>query len=197
MNVSVLLIFVSCLISYLVGSIPAGYLFAKYFFNLDITKLGSGNTGATNVARVFGKKYFILIFITDFLKAFLMLYLIFQFFSRSDFDLNFIIIVNSIVLLLGNAYSIFLNFNGGKGVSTVIGIFTYLFSFKLILIFAGVWVIVLSLFRKPFLASILATYLFCFVYYFSLGYKLSLFCFLIFTCLWVTFRHRKNIREFL
>ena len=70
-----LVLFISCLISYLVGSVPTGYWFAKHFFNIDITERGSGNIGATNIGRVFGKKYFALIFLIDFLKAFISLYL--------------------------------------------------------------------------------------------------------------------------
>ena len=57
--------------AYLVGSIPTGYLFAKYFFDCDITQEGSGNIGATNIGRVLGRrKYFFLIFFLDSFKAY-------------------------------------------------------------------------------------------------------------------------------
>jgi glycerol-3-phosphate acyltransferase PlsY len=188
---------ISITVAYLVGAVPTGYLFAKYFFNLDITELGSGNIGATNVARVLGKRYFALVFLIDFLKAFLTLYTVFHVCSKLDLAINWVLVFSSVALLLGNAYSIFLNFNGGKGVSTLAGVLAYLFELKIILVFVGVWIAVICIFRKPFLASILATYSFCFAYYFfALDYKLSLFYFLIFACMWVTFRHLKNIREF-
>ncbi len=198
MGTQILTAFISIISAYLVGAFPTGYLFAKYFFNLDITRFGSGNIGATNIARVLGKRYFILIFITDFLKAFLTLYTIFHVFSKLNLDYKGVLVFSAIALLLGNAYSIFLNFKGGKGVATFAGIVAYFFEFKIILVFACVWIFVVCLFRKPFLASILATYSFCFFYYFfSLDYKLSLFFFLIFACLWITFRHLENIRKML
>ena len=102
-----------------------------------------------------------------------------------------------IALLLGNAYSIFLKFKGGKGVATTAGILACLFPFKLLLIFACVWVLVLVITRKPFISSLVAIYLSCVVYYFVFLdiTNIYLFYFLIFVCGWLTFRHRSNFKQ--
>lgn len=199
---SCLVLFISCLVSYLIGSIPTGYWFAKYFFNIDITERGSGNIGASNIGRVFGKKYFALVFLIDFLKAFLTLYAIDMITGWGGLDHTCgqkLLIFNAFALLLGNAYSIFLNFKGGKGVATTAGILACLFPFKLLLVFACLWVLVLAITHRPFIASLFAAYLSCIIFYFIFleNTNIYLFYFLIFVCVWLTFRHMENIRRML
>jgi len=201
-------------IFYLIGSIPTGYWFAKYLFNIDVTKHGSGNIGATNVARVLGsKKYFFLIFFIDFLKAFLSLFFVKLFFHQ---DLSFFIAA-SICLLLGNSFSVFLKFKGGKGVATTLGILAFLLSIKFFIFFIVCWAIVLFFAKRVGVASLLAIYLTTIFFY--LYWKLSgfvwfdrlttngwvnfsmgsnnhiLLYFLIFLCLWLTFSHRNNLKS--
>ncbi len=191
---------ISCLISYLVGSIPTGYWFAKHFLNTDITERGSGNIGATNIGRVFGKKYFVLIFLIDFLKAFISLYLISKLMGLVGVEHAYvqrILAANALALLFGNAYSIFLKFRGGKGVATTAGILACLFPFKLLLVFACLWILVLAITHKPFIASLVAIYFSCTVYYLVFLDSTSnyLFFLLIFICGWLTFRHRSNFKR--
>ena len=197
-----LILFISFLVSYLIGSIPTGYWFAKYFFNTDITERGSGNIGASNIGRVLGKKYFALVFLIDFLKAFLALYVIGMIAGWVEFEHAYtqkILIFNALALLLGNAYSVFLKFKGGKGVATTAGILACLFPFKLLLVFCGLWLLVLVITYKPVIASLFAAYISCAVYYFVFLDKTNnnLFYFLIFVCIWVTFRHIVNIQKML
>jgi glycerol-3-phosphate acyltransferase PlsY len=210
--------FLSVIASYLVGSVPTGYWFAKYIFNIDITKSGSGNIGATNVARVLGKKYFALIFLIDFLKAFFTLYLIralvdstiiltwFEYsgLEFAGFECDFIqkiLIFDAMALLIGNAYSIFLKFNGGKGVATTVGVLAYLFPFKLLLVFGCLWLFTVAATRRPFIASLVAIYLSCLVYYFyflqnnNVQGNNCLFYLLVFICFWLTIRHRSNFKQ--
>ena len=68
----VLKILLVIVIAYLLGSIPTGYLIVKKFKNIDIRKTGSGSTGATNVKRIMGTKWFFIVMILD------MIYLIYQ-----------------------------------------------------------------------------------------------------------------------
>ncbi|MFC1894671.1 glycerol-3-phosphate acyltransferase [Candidatus Dependentiae bacterium] len=194
--------------SYLVGSIPSGYWFAKLFFNIDITKQGSKNIGATNVARVFGsKKYFLLIFFIDFLKSFLCLYLINFFIYKTDlflfyFSQNDFLILNAVFLLIGNSYSIFLKLGGGKGVSTALGILAFLFSVKFFLFFLLCWGTIIFITKYVSVASLLSVYIFAFTYIFlnfygglySYGLQVR-FIFLIFLCIWITYRHKQNIKN--
>ena len=130
--------FLLILISYLIGSVPSGYWFAKIFFGIDVTKHGSGNIGATNVARVLkNKKYFFLIFFFDFVKSFLTLFVSAKFLNV-DLPWRVVplwkvipygLLLLSVFLILGNAHSIFLQFRGGKCVATTLGILSFLFPY--------------------------------------------------------------------
>jgi glycerol-3-phosphate acyltransferase PlsY len=172
------------LIAYLVGAIPSGYWFAKYFFDTDITKHGSKNIGATNVARVLGeKKYFFLIFFFDFFKAFIFS----SFFQAHIFPLC------AIALLVGNGHSIFLRFRGGKGISTmlgILGVFPALFFG-----FIFVWSVAAWYWRRVDVASLLATLSLLTWYTVPANFFLPPILLVVFFVVWVFFRHRENMRE--
>lgn len=106
-----------CVVAYLVGAIPSGYLLARYVKGIDIRDHGSKNIGATNVTRVLGKKLGVVTLLLDAGKSFLVMKLLY----RSGNSLEALIVPMSI--LLGNCYSIFLHGKGGKGVSTTFGIY--------------------------------------------------------------------------
>lgn len=181
---------VACLISYLVGSIPSGYWFTKVFFQKDITKLGSGNIGATNVARILGTQYFFLIFLFDACKAFGTLYVC------SLFVVPGWLLACGAFLLIGNGYSVFLKFRGGKGVSTMLGVLAYLFPL-VCLIFIGIWLLLLCFFRNVATASIDSSVALVATYLGSVGSRFNWLsvCFLIFVTGWIIFRHRSNLRK--
>jgi acyl phosphate:glycerol-3-phosphate acyltransferase len=111
---------VLCLTSYLVGSIPFGVLLAKTQ-RVDIRKQGSGNIGATNVARVLGKKAGLLTLAGDVLKGFLVVFGASQLFEKPV-----MIALAGLMVFLGHLYSVFLLFKGGKGVATSLGLFSYI-----------------------------------------------------------------------
>jgi len=178
--------------AYLIGSIPTGYLFAKFFFNKDITQSGSGNIGATNVARVLGTRYFVLIFLIDSGKAFLTL----LFAQKLITDSHLFIFSCAFLLLLGNAYSVFLQFRGGKGVATFLGIIAFLLSPIWFSVFVGVWLAILVIFKEAFIASLAAALYVTIGYYISFGLT-DTFCFLVFLCVWLLLRHQQNILLFL
>lgn len=179
--------------SYLIGAIPTGYWFCRYFFNLDITQHGSGNIGATNVARVLGKRWFMVVFLVDALKAYAALLLCTHVMHNNIVVAGWAALYCcGIALLVGNAYSPFLGFKGGKGVATVVGIFAYLLPFQVIVLFMATWLIMLKLTHKPFIASLIAVLTTLCVY--AQWYDAEHCKFLLFICLWILFRHCANIQ---
>lgn len=137
------------LAAYIVGSIPIGYLFARCMGIQDIREHGSGSTGATNIARKLGARYFFLIFICDALKAFLAI-MVFKSVS-SDFITLF---GASLFLLLGNVFPLFLQFRGGRGIATSAGIMAS-FNGPLFMCAAFLWALFLAYFKRIGFASVL------------------------------------------
>jgi len=115
------------ILSYLLGSIPSALIVSKRFFNMDIRQHGSGNMGSTNVFRVLGRKWGIVVQIADTLKGILAIYLVadvvFIYFSDADIFQNqsLVRIVAGLSAVLGHIFSIFANFKGGKGINTAAG----------------------------------------------------------------------------
>ncbi len=102
-----------CAISYLFGSIPFGIIIAK-LKNVDLRSVGSGNIGATNVARSCGKFWAFLTFLLDGLKALVPALIAKNFIDQ---DLVFLVLLSGI---LGHIYSCFCKFKGGKGFATTL-----------------------------------------------------------------------------
>ncbi len=110
------------LATYLLGSIPFGLLIARWFGKVDIRTVGSGNIGATNVGRVLGFRYFVIVFALDFLKGFLPTLYLSDVASRaSGAALPHLPVGVAIAAILGHNFPIFLRFRGGKGVATSLG----------------------------------------------------------------------------
>lgn len=105
------------ILAYLVGSVPFGLLIAKTQ-GKDIRKMGSGNIGATNVLRCFGKPLGIICFILDVLKGFLPA-LLFPALGTGTAGLG---ILFGAAAILGHNFPVFLGFKGGKGVATSAGV---------------------------------------------------------------------------
>jgi acyl phosphate:glycerol-3-phosphate acyltransferase len=147
-----LLIFV---LSYLIGSVPSGYLVAR-FKGLDIRQHGSSNIGAANVARVMGSKWGYLVGFCDFCKGFLAVRL--GFLVAAHLLLSPVLgsVIAAIACILGHNYPIWLGFKGGKGIATsggaVLGVLP-----PLVFVSAGaVWLAVFLIGRYTSLASIIA-----------------------------------------
>lgn len=105
--------------AYLLCAIPFGKLLSRKVADIDITRQGSGNVGATNVARVIGFKWGMLTLFLDALKGFLPVYVFRSFSSDSDMELLIVVLAS----LLGHQFSVFQRFRGGKGVATALGIY--------------------------------------------------------------------------
>lgn len=111
-----LLIIIVIVLAYLCGSVPTGVILTKRL-GLDIRQLGSGNVGATNVARSAGKKVGLFTLLGDIVKG-LIPVLVVRFFDLGETALA----CAAVAALLGHVFSPFLGFSGGKGVATGLGV---------------------------------------------------------------------------
>jgi glycerol-3-phosphate acyltransferase PlsY len=177
-------------LGYIIGSIPSGYLLARWHGVDDIRNYGSGNIGATNVARILGIKYFFIVFCLDFFKAYLFLKLLI-YFNCNDL----LLCLAAGVLLIGNAASIFLNFHGGKGMATGFGISLALYP-SLLLIAFFVWLLAFSMVRVVGIASIITLITLPFItWYYSFSFYFVLLIY--FKAAFGLYKHRNNLLAYL
>jgi glycerol-3-phosphate acyltransferase PlsY len=145
------------LVSYLLGSIPAGYL-AGRIAGIDIRHAGSGNIGATNATRVLGKRYGYPVFVVDFLKGLMAVSISILIEKRVQPVLvptELLGIVAAISCVIGHSFPVWLSFKGGKGVATSMGALFGLVPF-VALIGVAVWVITFEITRYVSVASMTA-----------------------------------------
>jgi acyl phosphate:glycerol-3-phosphate acyltransferase len=105
--------------AYFLGSIPFGLLLAKLFGGGDVRKAGSGNIGATNVARVVGPLAGVLTLVFDTAKGIAAVWLAERFTGGSAMSM----MIAAFAVLLGHCFPVWLKFKGGKGVATALGVF--------------------------------------------------------------------------
>jgi glycerol-3-phosphate acyltransferase PlsY len=130
-------------ISYFFGSFPTAFLVAKKFSGQDIRKVGTGNVGAMNVQRATGKVYlFLLTFLIDAGKAILAISIP-KWFSYLGYNLNLAITIAAFGAVVGHCFSFFMKFQGGKAISSLIGILAVLNFQWLFLPWAGICLIFL------------------------------------------------------
>lgn len=142
-------------LSYLIGSIPSGYLVARSK-GIDIRQRGSSNIGAANVARVMGKAWGYLVGFCDFLKGFLAVKL--GFLIAAHLLSNSVAggVIAAIACILGHNYTVWLGFKGGKGIATSGGAVLGVLPPLVFLSVGVVWVAVFIVGRYTSLASIVA-----------------------------------------
>jgi glycerol-3-phosphate acyltransferase PlsY len=174
--------------TYLCGSIPFAYIFAKIFGKVDICEIGSRNPGATNVLRSVGNVAGILTFIADVSKGFVPVYVVLVIGSSFFYS-----IIVACAAIIGHMFTVFLKFNGGKGVATGLGVFLALMPFPALvacIIFSFVFVIS----GYAVLGSMCAVVSIPFVA-FILGYGVEhiVFSFVIVMC--IIYKHRMNIKR--
>ena len=173
------------IISYLMGSIPFGFLLTKFFLKKDIREIGSGNIGATNALRTGNKFIGYLTLILDIIKAVVPVIYV---------KINFpeLIFLASLCAFLGHVFPIWLKFKGGKGVATYVGI---LFSLNLLfgIIFAISWGLIFLLSKYSSLSSLIAS-LSIPIYVLITGQVNSAIFFGIMFIL-IFFTHRENIKR--
>ena len=142
-------------LAYLLGSVPFGYLLVRIFRKQDIRSIGSGNIGATNVARSGAKGLGIATLLLDGLKAFTAVALARHILPASQpgsFDLA---VAAAVAAILGHVFPVWLGFRGGKGVASALGVFLALTPRSTLCVLA-VFFVVFLLSRYVSLASIVA-----------------------------------------
>lgn len=138
------------ILGYLIGSIPCGLIAGKIIWHKDLRRYGSGNIGATNAYRVLGKKAGILVFLLDFFKGELAVVLANVFVGTPES-----MILAGFLAIIGHMHSIFLKMQGGKGVSTALGVMSILMP-KVAVIIVIIWGAIVFATRYVSLGSITA-----------------------------------------
>ena len=178
------------LISYLLGSIPTGFLIGKYLKNIDLRTLDSGSTGATNVLRNVGKWPALFVFIIDVGKG-LLAVKIAQYYT----DQNLIEVLAGITAISGHIFPIWLRGKGGKAVATGLGMFLAL-SWKVGLASLGVFLIVLAKSKFVSLSSISAAILLPIFMFLYVGNLMNSYFFISFiVAILVIWKHKANIKR--
>lgn len=175
------------ILAYLLGSIPIGYLIVKQKGKGDIRKVGSGSIGGTNIARVLGMKYGVLVMVLDILKAYLPVLLATKFLCFG-WQLSFV----ALAPVLGHIFPVFLKFKGGKGVSTMIGSLFALFGWNFALIVLLYALLYFSVFKISSLFSLTFSSTLPLICYMFFPEKSSVFLG-IFLLLLIWWAHRENI----
>ena len=178
-------IIIICLISYLMGSIPFGFILTKIFLKKDIREIGSGNIGATNALRTGNKVLGYSTLILDILKAIIpVLYIKFYF---SEF-----IYISSLCVFLGHVFPIWLKFHGGKGVATYVGIL-FVIDIYLGLLFTFVWFFIFIISKFSSLSSLVGSISIPIYFLFLSQFNDVLFFSIMFVLIFFT--HRENIKR--
>ena len=147
-------LFITAAFSYLLGSIPFGYILVRAFRGQDVRQTGSGNIGATNVSRT-SPKLGALTLLLDALKGVAAVALTHLLFPGN----NIVLGAAAFFAVLGHMFPVWLRFKGGKGVATGLGSFLLLTP-KTILVMVAIFIVIFAAFRYVSLASILTVALF-------------------------------------
>lgn len=154
---------ISIPLAYLLGSIPFGYLLVLIFRHEDIRTSGSGNIGATNVARSGAKGLGLLTLLLDTLKGFFAVLIAQHIAEGYGFPQAYEIAVGAaLAAVLGHCFPVWLRFRGGKGVATALGVFLALVPVTTVFYLLGVFLIIVFLTRYVSLASVISAVLFPF-----------------------------------
>ena len=173
------------IISYLMGSIPFGFILTKIFLKKDIREIGSGNIGATNALRTGNKFIGYLTLLLDILKAVLPVIYV----KLNQPELIYIV---SLCAFLGHVFPVWLKFKGGKGVATYVGI---LFTINIFLgfIFCVSWLLVFLVSKYSSLSSLIGSLTVPLYIFFNDQMNNALFFGIMFVLIFYT--HRENIKR--
>ena len=114
---------ISLLIGYVFGLLQSGYLYGKFVKNTDIRQHGSGNAGSTNILRVFGVKSALIVFLGDFFKAVVAMFIARKLFGGTG-NGDLYAMYAGLGVTLGHDFPFYMNFKGGKGIASMAGILT-------------------------------------------------------------------------
>ena len=199
------------LLAYLVGSIPSGIIISKIVKGIDIREHGSGNAGGSNVFRILGWKYGVLVIILDALKGSLAVILVarlylgsFPFPNATPFDdFTLVQIIAGVSAVFGHIWTIFAGFKGGKGIATALGFLVTIITIDMILALAvfGIVVLVSKYISLGSLSAAVSIPIILAVRENVFGVDISgyhtILPFTIFLALLVMYTHRSNISRLL
>ena len=170
--------------SYLMGSIPFGFILTKIFLKKDIRDIGSGNIGATNALRTGNKFLGYGTLLLDVLKA--IIPVIYTKLNYPDY-----IFITSMFVFIGHVFPVWLKFKGGKGVAPYVGI---LFSINLIygIVFVSIWIIIFLISKYSSLASLIASFTIP-IYLLFFNNENLIFFSIMFVLIFYT--HRENVKR--
>jgi glycerol-3-phosphate acyltransferase PlsY len=176
-------------LSYLLGCIPFGILFARQS-KINLREHGSGNIGATNVARVLGKKVGLLTLLGDLSKGVAAVVI-----ASHLLELHWQIAVSGLMVFIGHVYPVFLKFKGGKGVATGLGVFLFLMPWATFTVM-GVFAVTLWASGFVSLSSVLAS-LFLPLFGIFYQYPPEFMAASVIVALIVLHRHHENLQRIL
>jgi len=183
-----LIVLLVVVVAYLIGSIPTGYLIVKTKTGQDIRTIGSGSTGATNVKRVLGKKWFFIVMLLDALKGATPV-LLAKYLTVDPYGVN--AVLAAILVIVGHSKPIFLQFKGGKSVASGVG--TILALNPLVgLSIALIWSVITYVSKYVSLGSIVALCLSpVLMYLFKNPIGYVVYCLI--AAIYIVYLHRENI----
>jgi len=192
------MIILGIIISYFIGSIPTAYIYGKLYKGIDIREHGSGNAGATNVFRVLGKIPGIIVLVIDILKGVLPVVIVADVLGSTQVIER---ILFAVCAVCGHNWTIFLNFKSGKGIATslgvLIGLTIKIASIRIVLILTVLsWLVSFAITGIVSLSSIIAGTFLPVIMVFS-GQSFEIICLGVVFCIFVTLRHRPNIKRLL
>lgn len=196
-------------VSYLIGSIPSALIVGKLFKKKDIRKYGSGNLGSTNAFRVLGIPLGILVQLMDISKGLVAVLCVSTFFyhnlpftNYTPFeDLTVLKIIAGVSAVIGHTFSVFVNFKGGKGINTALGMLISLAPVE-VGVSVGFFILTVLFSGYVSLGSIVASFFFPVTMFvrenvFNVdisGYNTLIF-FSIGVCIFLIYNHRHNIKR--
>jgi glycerol-3-phosphate acyltransferase PlsY len=185
-------IYLTAALAYLLGSIPFGYILVRVFRGEDVRQSGSGNIGATNVARS-STTLGVITLILDALKGLAAVML-----ARALFPGHTLSGVAALCVILGHVFPVWLKLRGGKGVATGLGAFVLLAPYA-VLVAVAVFLAIVAIFRRVSLGSIVAVALVPPLAWFLDGEQNEpaiLVCMMA-ACVLIIAKHHENIRRLL
>ena len=180
--------------AYIIGSIPTGYVIVKAKTGQDIRTVGSGSTGATNVKRVLGKKWFFTVMLLDALKGALPVVLA-KLFVTTGAGYGLAPVIAAIAVIIGHSKSCFLGFKGGKSVASGVGTILAL-NWAVGLIIAAIWGVITYTTKYVSVGSMIALIISPFLMYFFHS-PIAYIGYCALGAVYIVYLHRENIKRLL
>lgn len=189
-TINFLYVFAVFIAAYLIGSFPTGYVVVKLLANKDIRTIGSGSTGATNVKRVLGFKWFVIVLLTDGIKGIIPVLAA----KLISFPiLGLLPVIAAVAVIIGHSKPIFLKFHGGKSVATGVGTIIAL-NWIVGISVALIWAAITYISRYVSVGSIISVWIApCLMYVLDKPLPYTIYC--IIGALYITILHKDNIKR--